>query len=279
MTAVDELIHLAPPPTTPIGAYGDWRQVESELGLTLPADFKHLIERYGLGQFVDFITPLTPFGPHDLLLRSARGVLDSERSFRARNPDKSPYALYPEPGGLLEWAGTDNGDRLCWLTEGDPDQWTTIAWNQRSWRYDAFPLGATEFLHGWLTGQITTTVFGGCETPQAWFEPHRELHHVYVKLAESATEYTQRLHILRDALAPTADRGGYADEDGDRQDHFTATTLGWRLTYETAYGHQIRIAYPPDDEERVRTVILGAVERMGCRVLAITTHRGQPTWT
>ena len=85
--------------------------------------------------------------------------MDSERSFRERYPDRSPYALYPEQGGLLEWAGTDNGDRLCWLTEGSPEDWTVVAWNPRGWYYDAHPIGAVAFLHGWLSGGISTSVF------------------------------------------------------------------------------------------------------------------------
>ena len=279
MTALDELTRLVPPPAAPVDANGDWQRVEADLGLALPADFKGLIETYGLGQFVDFITPLTPFGSRDLFMRSARGILDSERSFRARNPDKSPYSLYPEPGGLLEWAGTDNGDRLCWLTEGEPERWTTIAWNQRSWSYGAFPVGAVEFLHGWLTGRIETTVFGprDADEPAPWFEPFRELKHICIKLSDGPILYPERLAILRDALAPTAARGAY-EYDDERQDHFAAIEYGWQVTYETAYGHQIRLGYPPEDEQRARTLMLDAVSRMGCQVLSVSTHRGQPAW-
>lgn len=289
MTAIDELIRLVPPPAAPVHARGDWQQVESSLGLGLPADFKQLIEHYGLGQFVDFITPLTPFGRYDLLMRGIRDLQESERAFRAfgtdedpytSDPDASPYAIYPEPGGLLQWAGTDNGDLLCWLTEGDPDQWTTVAWNQRDQCHDAHPVGAVGFLHGWLTGRIVTTVFRSRDRdePAPWFEPYRDLRQVYVRLSDSAVPYDDRLRILRDSLAPTASRGGY-ERDGSRQDHFAATGRGWRLTYETAYGHQIRIAFPPEDEKQARSLLLDAVGRMGCTVTAITTDRGQPTWT
>ncbi|MER6172879.1 hypothetical protein [Streptosporangium sp. NPDC001681] len=97
MTAMEELIRLVSPPTEPVDAHGDWSEVEATLGLGPPADFKTLIEQYGHGQFVDFITPLTPFGAHDLL--------DRERSFRERYPDECPYPFYPEPGGLLVAAG------------------------------------------------------------------------------------------------------------------------------------------------------------------------------
>jgi hypothetical protein len=277
VTAIDDLIRLVPPPAAPVSANGDWQQVESRLGIRLPDDFKQLIEHYGLGQFVDFITPLTPFGPEDLLTRSARRLLDSERAFRDRNPDKSPYAFYPEPGGLLEWAGTDNGDRLCWLTEGNPSQWTTVAWQPRGWHYDAHPVGAAGFLHGWLTGRLTTTVFGSRanDTPAPWFEPFRDLVRMSVKLSESGIPYDERLQVLRNALAPTVSRGGYGHGGRRRQDHFAAAGHGWRLTYGTATGHWIRIAFPPEDEEQARSVILDAASRMGCTVLTMTTHRSR----
>ncbi|MBB3732477.1 SMI1/KNR4 family protein [Nonomuraea dietziae] len=76
MTTIDDLVALVPPPTEPVDARGDWHEVEAALGLALPTDFKALIERYGLGQFVDHITPLTPFGAH--------GPADRARSGTAR---------------------------------------------------------------------------------------------------------------------------------------------------------------------------------------------------
>ncbi|MGW7102393.1 SMI1/KNR4 family protein [Streptomyces sp. NPDC054838] len=278
MTTIDDLVRLVPPPVNPIDASGDWQQIEAALGLELPADFKSLIGYYGLGQFADFVTPLTPFGPRNLLVQSAQRLLENERSFRKANPEKCPYPYYPEPGGLLEWAGTDNGDRLCWLTDGHPDTWTVVAWNPRGWYYDAHDVSAVSFLHGWLSGQVNTTVFPANEHVTApWFEPHRELQHVYIRLTGGERTYPERLQILREVLSPTADRGGYADEDA-RQDHFAATKLGWNLTYETAYGHQIRVAFPSEDGDQVRTTLLAAVHRMGCDVLSTTTHRGQPVW-
>lgn len=173
MAVINELMRVVPPPNCPVNARGDWNRVESDLGLVLPADFKVLIGAYGLGQFLDFITPLTPFDPEDLLISHARRLVEAERSFRAVHPQNCPYPSYPEPGGLLEWAGTDNGDRLCWLTEGEPEGWITVAWNPRSWRYDTHDVGAAEFLLGWLTGGITTTIFDDANEPTPWYTPFR----------------------------------------------------------------------------------------------------------
>ncbi|WP_369190181.1 SMI1/KNR4 family protein [Streptomyces sp. R08] len=159
MTAFDDLTRLVPPPPNPLGAKGDWDEVEAALGVQLPADFKQLVRAYGAHHFAEFLTPLTPFAGRDLLVGPAKRLLEQERGFRDRYPEDSPYPFYPEPGGLLPWAGTDNGDRVCWLTAGKPDAWTVVCWNPRGWSYDPHPVGAVEFLVGWLSGRISTSVF------------------------------------------------------------------------------------------------------------------------
>jgi hypothetical protein len=86
MTPLNKPTRLVPPPIAVLDASGDWQHVEANVGLSLPADFKQLIEAYGLGLFVDLITQLTPIGPRDLLMRSARGILGSERETDSRAP-------------------------------------------------------------------------------------------------------------------------------------------------------------------------------------------------
>jgi hypothetical protein len=277
MATIDDLVRLVPPPEAPVDAIGDWALVEADLGLELPSDFRTLIQRYGRGQFQSFITPLMPFGQDATLVVEARRLQKDDQPFREDYPQSCPYAVYPEPGGLLPWAGTDNGDRICWFTEGRPDTWTTVIWNPRDCDYDAHAVGAVTFLHGWLSGQISNTVLGRCHDAQPWFDPHRELSHVYLKLSEGELPHSERLRRLREALAPTADRGRYHNADS-RQDHFVASAQGWRLTYENAYAHQIRVAFPPEDQDRVRRTMLDAAARMGCRVLAAINLRGEPVW-
>src|SRR5688572_2802386 len=107
MATLDDLIRLAPPPTAPVDAIGDWAAVETALGLVLPRDYKDMISRYGTGWFHD-ITPLTPFdsrpeGWADLVTAAGR-LLDDYESFREEFPEVFPHPLYPEAGGLLPWA-------------------------------------------------------------------------------------------------------------------------------------------------------------------------------
>jgi hypothetical protein len=43
MATIDDLVRLIPPPEAPVDATGDWEQVETDLGLELPSDFKMLM--------------------------------------------------------------------------------------------------------------------------------------------------------------------------------------------------------------------------------------------
>ena len=272
VAAIDDLIQLVPPPHVPVDSTGDWQPVEAELGLELPADYKALIERYGVGRFVDFISPLTPFGdnPYVDLIRIARLLAEDDEPFRQQHPGISPYPFYPAPGGLVPWAQTDNGDRLCWLTIGPPEEWITVSWNPRDWTYDTHQVSAVEFLYGWITGAISSTVFGDGDDAVPWFEPYRERQRITFRLSDSPLPYAERLRILREALGPTADRGSYENGRGRRQDHFAATEREWRLTYETAYGHGVRVWFPRGDDERVRTVLPEVIARMGCEIVGTT---------
>ncbi|HLK00070.1 MAG TPA: SMI1/KNR4 family protein [Streptosporangiaceae bacterium] len=265
MSALDDLIALAPPPPQPVDAHGDWGQVEASLGLRLPQDFKDLIGRYGLGQFTDFISPLTPFGPRRQLVERAGELKEQARYWIDDQFEEQRYPFYPDPGGLLEWALTDNGDSLFWLTAGEPDDWIVVAASTRPVEYSVHHMGAAAFLRDWLNRALTGTALVDNTPGDVWFRPYQEFTQVYIKLSESLLPYDTRLRILRKALAPTASRGSFRSASGN-QSHFDAVDLGWMLTYETAYGHQIRVSFPPGDYKRVKTTLFEAVARMGCAV-------------
>ncbi|MDG4859863.1 hypothetical protein P8605_17175 [Streptomyces sp. T-3] len=141
--------------------------------------------------------------------------------------------------------------------------------------YERFDCGAAEFLAGWLHGRLTPQLLHHDPELAPWFDAAVPRDHVYLRLGEGHRPYAERLRILRDSLAPTADRGAY---DGSRQDHFVTTATGWYLTYETAYGHQLRVAFPPADSARARQAVLAAVDRMGCAVRSISTVHSTSTW-
>nr|MDT0658665.1 SMI1/KNR4 family protein [Micromonospora sp. DSM 115978] len=276
---MDDLVRRVPPPTVPVDGQGDWAAAEATLGLSLPADFKALIGRYGRGEFCDLLFVYPPFGECTLVGYGVH-MLDDDRRERIDFPEDYPYPLYPEPGGLLVWGATSNGDRLCWRTKGAPDDWPVVVWNPRGAAYELHAMGAVAFIEGWLSGRVHCQMIPAVVTDTAqWFDPPRDLAHVYVRLTEGEPVYPRRLRILREALAPTSDRGSVEMDDGARQDHFIATEAQWRVTYETAYGHQIRVAFPPEDDDRARAAILRAAELMGCQVVSATRIDGAAVWT
>jgi hypothetical protein len=279
VATIDDLVRLVPPPRTPVHGHGDWAAAQRTLALTLPADYRALVAAYGLGQFGD-IGLLTPFAPatsqYADLVWQAGDILDRFRDARTDFPEDFPYPLHPEPGGLLQWAGTGNGVMLCWLTEGVPDAWPVVVFDF-GLHHERYDTGAVDLLHGQLSGRRPVPGLG--RTPaKPWFDADRDRDHVYVRLSDSNRPYPERLDILRTALAPTADRGSFTSGQ-DRADHFKAIDRDWLLTYtSSASGHRIRVAFPPDDARTARSVITAVAAEMGCTILATTTRTGTPTW-
>ena len=190
---------------------------------------------------------------------------DHIRQLREEFPDDFPCPFYPEAGGLLEWAGTGAGDRLCWLTEGEPDGWPTVIWNFREGA-DRYDLGAADLLHAYLAGRLEIRLLGPAPA-EPWFDSHRRASSLSFRLSDSASPALERLRLLRAALAPTADRGGFGGDEGTGQHRFKVVDRDWLVTYGTGFTHYLLVAVPPGDEDAAHAVIVAAARAMGCQVL------------
>lgn len=285
MAPIDQLTRMVAPPSLPVGSGGDWGYLEAELGTSVPADYIQLFEHYGRGKFVDFCRLLDPFGPVEWrdvftapsLVASARLLLDQQGPIRADFPDSYPYPLFPERGGLLQWAVTDNGDYLCWLTNGQPDNWQIIVWDSRR-RYEKYDIGAVDFLQRWFGGHIDSAILPRIGRHDLQFAVDVEIKKVYVKVSPGELPYGERLQILKNALAPVSSEESRQTNDGRRMDRFIVAQYGWDVTYETINDHQICIKFAPRDESLVRITVAAAVESMGCHIAAVL-YRGQTIWT
>lgn len=155
---VVDLVRPAPAARAPI----DWPSVQRVVGSVLPVDYRHLVEITGplyIGEFVTVFTPGVGNPNVDLLVQiGARlGALQViKQDWGAR---ECPYPLWFEPGGLLPWGASDNGDTLFWLTRGHPDQWTVVIGEGRGPSYDEYPVSACEFLVEFLSGGLKSRVF------------------------------------------------------------------------------------------------------------------------
>lgn len=133
----------------------DWTAVETRLGTVLPGDYKGLVERFGYGAFDGYLSLLLPDGPP--------GSLDivefNEFWARCAGVDGDgpwePYRLYPAPGGLLQWASTEQRTSFYWLTEGsDPDRWPILVTDDAYTEWDRFDGSTAEFVYRLLTDPL-----------------------------------------------------------------------------------------------------------------------------
>jgi hypothetical protein len=159
---IEGLMQIMPPPPEPKEASGDWQAVESSLGTALPDDYRRFIDAYGTGQIDAFLGVLNPFsaGPYYNLLSAGRAHLDGLRELREASGRFLPFPLFPEPGGLLPIAITDNGDTIHWLTNGAPDAWTIVVQDPRAPDCEAYDMPFTAFLAAWIGGTISSGILG-----------------------------------------------------------------------------------------------------------------------
>src|SRR5262245_24426822 len=129
--SIEELIAVVAPPRQPveIGDAVAWQRIQERLGIRLPDDLRELGMRYGSGVFDDgrvIIEVWNPFAPnyihkvqdHCKDLRLIRVLPDSE--------DNIPYGVFPHQPGWLPFGRDMYGGLMCWLTEGEPEQWPIL---------------------------------------------------------------------------------------------------------------------------------------------------------
>jgi hypothetical protein len=163
--SLQDLAQVMSPPSAPVetGSPDEWPSIEQTIGTPLPADYKHYINTYGTGSIGRFLWPYNPFSRDEYLNLIPRNEadLDALRQLKERfGEEEVPYPIYPEPGGLLSWAISNNGDVLYWLTQGDPDAWHVVVNEARGPWYERFEQCATSFLTNLISGELESGILG-----------------------------------------------------------------------------------------------------------------------
>ncbi len=118
-----ELMSLVPPPQSPLYSQGDWGQVEKELGIALPVDYKELISVYGAGTFnakaydagFQIFSYLSPWGAKNQGEGMGELLKSMLISFYGNDEYTPPASFYPHVPGLLHFGTYLERDELLWL--------------------------------------------------------------------------------------------------------------------------------------------------------------------
>jgi len=172
--SIQELMMTLTPAQAPIeaGSPDKWPSVEKSLGISLPIDYKEYINIFGTGVIGYLIRPLNPFSSRPLFdfFRQVKEVTDRRRWYKTEFGDEwCPYPLYPEPGGLLPWANTLDGDALFWNTHGTPEAWSIVIGEVKSKEFETFELSTTSFLRQVITGELNSNILAEID-PDRLFE-------------------------------------------------------------------------------------------------------------
>lgn len=98
--------------------------------------------------------------------------LSALRELRINFPNEFVFPLFFEPGGLLPWAASDDGDVFCWSTDGASGTWEGVT-VPRSDSPERFKLSMAQFLVQGLTGRIKSSALPPYfVSGTGSFEPH-----------------------------------------------------------------------------------------------------------
>lgn len=141
----------------------DWGPVETQLGTTLPEDYKELVDTYGGGLFDDAIWLLEPGCANKYydVLTENEGRMEMLRRLWERSAPKPPE-LEEAGSRVITWALTENGENLHWLVRPGqkPEEWTVMISEGRGPEWERYPMPCAQFLESiLLTGDVESDIF------------------------------------------------------------------------------------------------------------------------
>lgn len=132
----------------------DWAELESDLGTTLPEDYKELCARFEPGSFSGFVSLLR--GGDDRLhdLRSTWRLCTSlfERDATSAGRRFAPYEVYGanRNRGLIQWGRAEMVEcQYYWLADEavDPTEWPVVGRSDPIEDWHSFTMSTAEFIY------------------------------------------------------------------------------------------------------------------------------------
>jgi hypothetical protein len=168
------LTSLLPVPESPRGLDTDWESIEHELGIVLPSDYKQFINHFGTGLIqgssLDYgclsVWNYREASNNFSLLDDVSSVISEYHDAREKGYSLI-YPFYPEKGGLLPFASTQNGDYFNWRMVGISEKWDVVFYDSsrvemvlfKGKRFMPVLVGLLEQTSPLLTERIATDCF------------------------------------------------------------------------------------------------------------------------
>lgn len=131
----------------------DWNSVESALGIALPIDYKELCDRFGPGEFSEYLCVAPGEGGGSVLdwWREDQAMFSENLTGAELMFDKyKPFGIEGQ-SGLLTWGTSQTGGFFFWLADSqeDPDEWPIIARYDMSLdqEWDRYEMSVSEFVY------------------------------------------------------------------------------------------------------------------------------------
>ncbi|MDR0611248.1 MAG: SMI1/KNR4 family protein [Planctomycetaceae bacterium] len=162
MSSLQELLKLAQPPENPIftGVNEDIHCIEEQIGSRLPPDYIEYVHNYGACWFYRYCS-IFPF-----TITSTNSIWNIHQSNQEQlsNLFENEYSgyqypVYPRKNGVLLCGCDIFGNFIAWLTDGEPENWTTIYFDYDCGTFDKFDMNLTTFLLKLVKNEINPDCF------------------------------------------------------------------------------------------------------------------------
>ncbi|MHC2066873.1 SMI1/KNR4 family protein [Bremerella sp. T1] len=147
---VKRITEIISPPDTATGPSGSWEDVEKELGLELPEDYKQFVSLYGSGTISGMISIGNPFIQPVSAQTFWLNWVDIYRDIENYGTEV-PFDLYPARPALLPCGNYADVNILNWLTNESQAEWRIIYYSHSKGFFDLGKTTLTSVLLSLLT--------------------------------------------------------------------------------------------------------------------------------
>jgi hypothetical protein len=147
----------------------DWAQVADEMGAEPPADYRELVDRFGLGTFDHYFQL---FGPGEQYYPLGDGY-DWDAHFKddwASEPELAPARPGAREATVVRWGGTEDAHIVFWLVEParDPREWLIGLQGHDGLECEFFELSTVDFLLAFANGTLESALLRPWDPAEAF---------------------------------------------------------------------------------------------------------------